>query len=381
VHGWSSNFEVAAEGLIAAARTILQGIPWGLSNAAIKPVVDQLIQVFAARGILADYGVQALGQVSHNGQPVWLVGTDTGLKLSADLTLPWSNWTPITANGSALPGTVALVAGPGGSPVFIATEAGVYRWDNSQAGTQATRVGSNELDGERVQSLLAAGGSVQAGTNRGLWLFDAVVNAWTKWDSADVPRLVMGLKQVTLPDPANQLRTIGLVQTPHQVLWADVNDPSWLLVDLSPAPGVSAVIDWITSIEVIDNTSLYVATQAGDVWPVTGLSLVNDRGELVLRGTVTASLVRGAMGSARVLRLVGLGGQRLGAATTAGVFEYDLTRAVGWTSVLQQPAPLLVTALLRAGSDLVAGTAGGGLWVRTAQPAGGVSESNVPIDS
>jgi hypothetical protein len=127
------------------------------------------------------------------------------------------------------------------------------------------------------------------------------------------------------------------------------------------------VIDWITSIEVIDNASLYVATQAGDVWPVTGLSLVNDGGELVLRGTVTASLVRGAMGSARVLRLVDLGGQRLGAATTAGVFEYDLTRAIGWTSVLQQPAPLLVTALLRAGSDLVAGTAGGGLWVRTAR--------------
>jgi hypothetical protein len=48
---------------------------------------------------------------------------------------------------------------------------------------------------------------------------------------------------------------------------------------------------------------------------------------------------------------------------------------------LQQPAPLLVTALRRAGSDLVAGTAGGGLWVRTTPPAGGVSESNVPIDS
>lgn len=380
VHGWSSNFEIAAEALIAAARTILQGAPWNLSEAALKPIVGQIIQAFAARGILADYGVQTLGQVNHNGQPVWLVGTDTGLKLSADLTLPWSSWTAITENGDALPGTVALVTGPGGSPVFIATEGGVFRWDNGQAGTQATRVGSTGLSGERVQSLLAAGGGVQAGTNRALWRFDAVANAWRAWDLDNVPRLVMGLKQVALPDPAGQLRTIGLVHTPHQVLWADINHPSWLLVDLSPAAGVNAAIDWITSIEVIDNTSLYVATQAGEVWPVTGLSLVNQGGELVLRGTVTAALVRGAMGSARVLQLVSLGGQHLGAAATAGVFEYDLTSAVGWTSVLQQPSPILVTALLRAGNVLVAGTAGGGLKVLTTQLAGGVSESTVPID-
>lgn len=190
----------------------------------------------------------------------------------------------------------------------------------------------------------------------------------------------MGLKQITLRDPANQLRTIGLVQTPRQVLWADVGDPSWLDVSLSPAPGINPAIDWITSIEVIDNTALYVATQAGDVWPVTGLSLVNEGGELVLRGTVAARLLPGVIGGARVLHLADMGGQRLGAATTAGVFEYDLTQAVGWTSVLQQPAPVLVTALLRVGNDLVAGTAGGGLWVRTTLPAG-VSESNVAIDS
>lgn len=374
VHGWSSNFEVAAEGLIAAARTILPNAPWNLNAAALKLLVAQIIQAFTARGILADYGVQALDQVNHNGQPVWLVGTDTGLRLSASPTQPWANWTPITANGSALPGTVALAIGPGGSPVHVATEGGVYRWDNSQAGTSATRVGSTELDGERLQCLLTAGGKVQAGTNRGLWQFDSAANAWNAWDQSDKPRLAIGLKQVTLPDPNGQPRTIGLVQTPRQILWADVNHPDWKGVRFS------STIDWITSIEAIANTTLYIATQSGDVWPV-GLTLVKEGTALVLKGAVNPKLARGAMGSARVLRLVDLGGLRLGAATTNGAFEYDLAPAgvPGWTSLLQLPTPLLVTALLRAGNDLVAGTAGGGLLVRTTQPAG-VSESSVAID-
>ncbi|QLQ07229.1 MAG: hypothetical protein HZY76_15140 [Anaerolineae bacterium] len=137
VHGWSSNFEVAAEGLIAAARTILPNAPWNLNAAALKLLVAQIIQAFTARhpGRLRRAGPgpgqpqRAAGVVSGDrhgpqaiGQPDPAVG-----ELDAD----HREWQ--CAAGNRCPGDRS------GATRSCRDRGGVYRWDNSQAGTSATR--------------------------------------------------------------------------------------------------------------------------------------------------------------------------------------------------------------------------------------------------
>ncbi|QLQ07230.1 MAG: hypothetical protein HZY76_15145 [Anaerolineae bacterium] len=205
-----------------------------------------------------------------------------------------------------------------------------------------------------MQCLLTAGGKVQAGTNRGLWQFDSAANAWNAWDQSDKPRLAIGLKQVTLPDPNGQPRTIGLVQTPRQILWADVNHPDW--------KGCASAHDRLDHQH--RGHCQHHALHRHAVWRrLAGGADVGERGDC----TRAEGRREPQIGPWRHGECVYCGswtwGLRLGAATTNGAFEYDLAPAgvPGWTSLLL-PTPLLVTALLRAGNDLVAGTAGGGYW-------------------
>ena len=106
VHGWSSNFEMAAEGLIDAAQKLLP--EYGASEQHKMKIKGRIIDLFAARGILAERGGAGDRQVAGLAAEQWAIGTDSGLRFTSDFTQPWQNWTELKFKPTSLPGVVGV---------------------------------------------------------------------------------------------------------------------------------------------------------------------------------------------------------------------------------------------------------------------------------
>ena len=376
VLGWSASFEIAAEGLIAAAAIALGQI--GLTAARRKEIIKAIQDRFLGRGILAERGIQAIGQVTAGGSTRWLAGADSGLRVSADPGLTWNQWQPITDAGQALPGVTDLCVD--GATVYIATEQGIYRWDAAAGDHRAVKVGGAEMAAQTPRCLAVVAGRLVAGTNYTLWRFDGNPPAWRQWRPAG--------GGVELKLTASQIMTASvggqdfcLVAALNHVRCAKLGGggaaaPDWK----SPTFQGAGNPGWITSGCVV-GTTLYIATAYQGVWPVQ-LSLA--AGDLQATAGVALPVApeppdnKPRMG--KVLRLVHDGNQKLYAGTTTGLFEFNLQPAGGqWTRVAGS-AESTVTVVLPIGGAVAAGTAAGGLWIPQPTAGGGIVVATVETD-
>lgn len=383
VLGWSASFETAAEGLIAAASIALSQIA-ALTASRRKQIAKGIQDIFFGRGILAERGIQAIGQVASGGSTHWLAGADSGLRVSANPASPWSQWQPISDAGNApLPGVTDLFVH--GTKVYIATELGIYLWDATTGNHTAVKVGGNEMAAQTPRCLAVVAGQLVAGTNYTLWRFDETLHSWNQWIPAGGGiELKLAASQIMAATVGGQdFCLVAALRLMHcaNLGGGGATAPDWKSPVLRDAgnqePG------WITSSCVVD-TTLYVATAYQGVWPV---QLSNDSGNL--KATVGAALPvapeppeppENKPGMGKVLRLVNDGNQKLYAATTNGLFEFTLQPAGGqWTRVAGSDKTV-ITVVLPIGGAVAAGTAAGGLWVRQPTAGGGTEVANVETD-
>ncbi len=383
VQGWSASFETAAEGLIAAAGIALNQLA-ALSPARRKEIVKGIQDRFVGRGILAERGIQAIGQVTAGGSTRWLAGADSGLRASADPKLLWNQWQPITAAGNALSGVTDLFVD--GALVYIATEQGIFRWD-AAAGGQAVPVG-NAIAAQTPRCVAVVAGQLVAGTNYTLWRFDGNQQAWGQWKPPGGIELKLAASQIMTATVGGQ--DFCLVAALDHLRCAKLGGggaaaPDWKSPTLRNAAGDEIKPGWITSICLV-GTMLYVATAYQGVWPVQ-LSIAN--GELQATTAGVALPVSPPPppppppppkdpGMGKVLRLINDGNQKLYAGTTTGLFEINLP-AGAWTRVAGS-ATSPVTVVQSSGGAVAAGTAAGGLWVRQPTASGGTEVATVETD-
>lgn len=388
VLGWSASFETAAEGLSAAARILLSQIA-GLTSARQKEIVKSIQDRFFARGILAERGIQAIGQVTSAGNARWLAGADSGLRVSANPHLPWNQWQPITDAGNALPGVTDLFVH--GDKSYIATELGVYLWDAATNVFSAGRVGGNEMTAQAPRCLAVVAGQLVAGTNYTLWRFDENQHNWKQWAAAGM-ELKLAASNIMTATVGG--RNFCLVAALNDVQWARVDDarvatPGWTSLVFYDAGDHEVNPGWITSSCVVGAT-LYAATAYKGVWPVQ-LSRSGDD----LKATAGAALPVAPPssdkdpGMGKVLRLMHDGNQKLYAGTTTGLFEFDLQppppppapqpAAPQWTRVAGSPQTVATVVFPIAGA-VAAGTAAGGLWIQQPTAAGGTEVAVVDTD-
>ncbi len=358
VLGWSASFEVAAEGLIAAARSALPQIA-GLSSARQKVIIKALQEKFMGRGILAERGVQAIGQASSGGGVQWLAGADSGLRMSADPTLSWANWSQITDDsGNALAGVTDLLVD--GNIVYIATETGIVRWDAASGAHRAGKVGTNTWTAEAPRCLAIVRGQLVAGTNRSLWRFDAPGSSWVPWVAAGIELKLIASRIVSTTIGG---RDFCLVSAPDGIRYTGFSAaaPNWGLLDFQNSQNQAVNLGWITSMAGLGNR-LYLATMSQGVRPVQ-LSVTNN----LLNATVAPALPTDNAGIGKVLRLAHDGNQTLYAGTTTGLFQSVASGQ--WARVANSP-PGVATVVLSLGQAVAAGTAVGGVWIQRPTASG-----------
>ncbi len=375
VLGWSASFETAAEGLIAAARILLSQIA-GLAPTRQKEIVKGIQDRFLARGILAERGIQAIGQVTTGGSTRWLAGADSGLRVSANPHLPWNQWQPITDAGNALPGVIDLFVH--GDEVYIATELGIYRWNAASNDLRADRVGGNEMAAQTPRCLAVVAGQPVAGTNYTLWRFDTVQQTWQQWIAPGVAiELKLAAAQIMTATVGG--REFCLVAALDHIRYAEMSNggaaaPTWKILVIDNTP------DWITSVCVV-GTMLYAATAYKGVWPVqlsfSGGSLKATAGVPL---PTAPALPPNEPGMGKALRLMHDGNQKLYAGTTTGLFEFNLSaNGSKWTRVAGSPQTV-ATMVFPIGGAVAAGTAAGSLWIQQPTAAGGIEVATVDTD-
>ncbi|OIO98308.1 MAG: hypothetical protein AUK03_01480 [Anaerolineae bacterium CG2_30_64_16] len=162
LHGWTANFELAAEGVLDAAAKL--GV-FGLEQ--VGP------SLLARRGIVAGQGVQALAQ----GAGMVLAGSNAGLMRSLDDGATWTDWDDAVGGGK-LTNVVALAAD--GATFYAATETGVYQRES--AAPAWTVLGAWPIT-ETPFSLIAVQEVRYVGTASGVLRHDAAAD----WRSFGTP--------------------------------------------------------------------------------------------------------------------------------------------------------------------------------------------------
>ncbi len=162
LHGWVSNFEIAAEGLIDQARNVLN------LNA---PDIQRFEDIFAARGILADRGIQALEHVNTT----LFAGNDFGVWRSDDSGTNWQTWGRF---GSASDSQKVVALKADGTTLYAATEEQVFhRGINDSGWQQDGTLGADQAP----LSLAVEGGTPYIGTGRGV--LRLVGGIWRRWEN------------------------------------------------------------------------------------------------------------------------------------------------------------------------------------------------------
>jgi hypothetical protein len=339
VHGWVTNFELAAEGVID------QAPKRGLTDAAVEAITS----IFAQRRILAERGVQALA-LANTGE--LLVGTDAGLSISNDNGDTW-NSEPLGGSGTAQ-GVVALSSE--GSIVYAATEEAVYKRNFSAAGGGWLAQGS--WPAERTPlCMLVVDDTPYVGTGQGVWQFSG--GSWQEWglDPQDLDALALQMADMLVPNSLNSdVRNRYAVM----VAGAKFREDGWAWEQRQQIDDALT-----TAIAARDNT-VFVGTLNNGIWRQMGISY-NGGTSMQNWSTVPDSHVYweqfvapAGIGNSAVLCLV-VDGTRLLAGTTSGLYKIDnsgmsLPIAGGW------PPSAMVLSILPVGGLLLIGTATHGLW-------------------
>jgi hypothetical protein len=162
--GWLASFETAAEGILDQ----------------LDPVrAARLSERFGARNILAGRGVQALVVAGADA----LAGADAGVTrrpAAAAAATAWGAWEAFPAGE----GVTGLAHDPASGQTFAATERGVYAWDAAAAAWTPLGTWKTKLTQETPLCLAAVGGTVYAGTARGLYVLaaNAPGGDWARWE-------------------------------------------------------------------------------------------------------------------------------------------------------------------------------------------------------
>ncbi|MDY6874678.1 MAG: hypothetical protein SWK90_00515 [Chloroflexota bacterium] len=366
VHGWVANFETAAEGLIAAARQ--SNLPEG--------TVDQIINTFAQRSILAERGVQALVHFQDTGgQKNFLVGTDAGVRRflyqagTGSLTESTNGW-----NLSENEGVVALVYDSARNTVYAATEGGVYQRPINTNTWSALGAWPEE---EAPLSMVMDAGKLYVGTAGKVWLGDPATGNWQQWGgevetlSAETPSNIPGGLPVASSGPEQPLAgsagvaldlAAGVTNGDRYVYAANMMTPRYRGINVAgfnrwiETPGIGGDgIKPLSTAVAVNGGFVCAGTLAHGIWrrrlgaPLTeGWSRV-DVGQKV-EGAVLALKTRGT---------------DLYAGTTAGLFK-GTPQGQNWIWTHEPigggtTAPI-ITAVLPADGKLLVGTATGELW-------------------
>lgn len=373
VLGWISSFETAAESLITAARLELSRIA-GLSPERQQRIVKDIQGIFMSRGILAERGIQAIGQVISGGATRWLVGADSGLRVSVDPRQPWASWQQVEINGgNALPGVVDLFVN--GDQVYIATELGIFHWNAASGAFVADKVGAAELAAETPRCLSMVGGQLVVGTNRTLWRFDNVAGTWQLWAPGGL-ELKLAASQIVMTTVNGQ--DFILVAALNHIRYAELNPgaasaPNWKTITFSNGQNDEVEPGWIMALCAVGST-LYTATLSRGMWQVQ-LSIDNG----LLDAHVVSKSMSGSTGMGKVLRLIQADNGKLYAGTTTGLYEFDLqANAASWTRVVDSP-DTIATVVCHVGGAVAVGTALNGLWIQQRIP-GGVETVRIDTD-
>lgn len=373
VLGWSSSFETAAESLITAARLELSRIV-GLSPERQKRIVKDIQDIVMSRGILAERGIQAIGQVISGGATRWLAGADSGLRVSADPKHLWANWQQVVTNGgNALPGVVDLFVA--GDQVYIATELGIFCWNAASGAFVADKVGAAELAAETPRCLSMVDGQLVVGTNRTLWRFDNVAQTWQSWAPAGRELKLAASRIVTTTVNGQDFILVAAL---NHIRYAELNPgaaaaPDWKTIILLNGQNEEVEPGWIMGLCAVGST-LYTATLSHGIWRV---QLSINAGSLDAR--IVPAPMSGSTGMGKVQRLIQAGNSKLYAGTTTGLFEFDLQAgAASWTRVVGSP-DAIATVVCHVGGAVAVGTALNGLWIQRPIP-GGVEVVEIDTD-
>ena len=318
LHGWACSFEIAAEGLIDAAR----------KENVSSTTIDAIIAVFAGRGILAERGVQALARAQDGqGKKVLLAGSDTGVQRSNDNGTSWNSW---GQPGGA--GVVALAAL--NTTVYAATEAGIYTREIVPANSTWVRLGVWPAD-QYPYALTLVGGRPYAGTGHGVLRLKAD-QSWESWD-ANFEDLVINIASgvdgnTTFVYVAN----LGVPQQRTRIIVVDGGNWS----GTAPFSGSTAI--------TIKGGFAYAGTLDAGIWmqPLGKAAWTQIARPADLKGGAVLDLSVGA-------------NDVVYAATTVGLFS---GKAVGaWQRVPGSPTGIITRALPVDGGHLLVGTASQGV--------------------
>lgn len=411
LHGWTTNFEVAAEGFID-----------GTKNKVPAWVRSSIINLFAQRGILAERGIQALASDGVN----LFVGTDAGLNtatsanVSKDPTIS-TNWSTVTLGGSGAEQDVVALASEG-NLVYAATEDAVYNLQNAtspvgylfsvgsefaselnieqvseslgrqfqghgiilsptaaakviQAGNKWTIVDADQRylilsenttlnvyslwpADRRPMCMLVVAGIPYVGSGRGVWQYD---NGWKPW-GVERHRQLDGLA-LQMADAL-----VGVVRIRYAAMLAGVmarkdTDPPLTWENpgqISNASGNPAIVTAIAE----GSNIVYAGTLKDGIWHQTASNSIGTSPWTLL---VSPSNI----GDSAVLCLVvdyrprprpDVDVNQLWIGTTSGLYKIDLnSRSLSQLAGL--PANAMVTRILIAGNLRLIGTAANGLYL------------------
>lgn len=328
-HGYISNFEALAEGIIFQVRT--HSLP------AVSAKENNVIRIFSEANILAERGVQTMAQVGG----VSLRGDDKGVQ----------NVTTGAPMFAGMPNAIAFaLAAPAGARFFAAAEDGIYDLDVGRP--NATPKLSTWVDQLPLSIVVANNAPApDIGTRKGLFRLQGGV--WTSTGSAQAARqpLLVKLAEVMLPGGGGNVicaSTYLGIRVLVNGFWKGAGP---LIPGTSqPALCASLVFD-------PNSNAVFAGTLAHGVFesPVAGFA--ND--PPVSSWQRHASLVNLNPGAVLCLAMAN---QNIVAGATNGLFL--ATKVGGAWQWAQLRAGAVITSLLVVGNNVIAGDSNG----KTAPP-------------
>ena len=342
LHGYIANFELAAEALLEADVQITNSV--NLSNGT-QPI-------WAGRGIAAGQGVHGFAE---QGGEIF-AASDAGVLRHDTAHNEWVQDSQLAAGG-ALTGVVAIVSD--GSDLYAAAQlppnraAGLdTQWDpgvfkKTAMGWEAVGHWAGDTGDATPLVLLEAGGTLVAGTSRGVYIYDGAANRWQPVVSGSLDSVNNGFLSVGLA--AHVIGSVILLQacTPtglRRTVITSPPQPDWRM----PLPGnvfdgqpvrPTAIVQW--------QGTTCVGTLKDGLWRLSNPLQFSTTRAYDTRDAILA---------------LAAGADKLYLATDKGVFASSDGNT--FTALPGQPLPADVTviSLYAAGDGLLAGTLSDGIW-------------------
>ncbi len=345
-HGWTTNFEVAAEGMIDSARA--KGVP---ANA-----VDSMIAAFVARGILAERGIRTLCQLQNaQGGIEFLMGRETHTFRSADGE-HWVDWGQGPA-ANPPPRVVALTSINHRS--FLCTENGPVLRAVGDASWHSDPQWSVWPSDQTPLSMAVIAGAqpvLLVGTGLGV---HAPAGGWDHWDGASAllngPAWQLAVAEVPRAGGSAVQCVCAALLTGVSCRRTDNSQLGWV----SPGQVPNALISAIAA----HGPRVYAGTLADGIWRQE-LSL-DGAGNLVFGAWAVVATAAQLSHAAVLCLALTADGSTLWAGTTGGVYEISLAMIpANLASVAGVPAEATVLSVLPMESIVLVGTVQHGLFLR-----------------